>query len=295
MKKILILKGLPASGKSTYAKELVEKQPGSWKRINKDDLRAMLDVSHHSKGNEKFVLKARDWLITQALEAGKHVVVDDTNLAVKHEARIRDLAKNYATASGHEIQVQVKFFDVPLEECIKRDLSRPNSVGEKAIRKMYKQFLQEGGDDRKVVYMEQDKDLPKALICDLDGTLALMNGRNPFDASTCDEDLLNEPVYNVVKNHASLGYKVILLTGRHDTHKPQTLKWLEQHEVPYDMLVMRKAKDMRKDSIVKKEFFDNEIRGKFYVDFVLDDRNQVVDMWRKELGLACLQVNYGDF
>lgn len=294
MKKILILKGLPASGKSTYAKELVAKQPGSWKRINKDDLRAMLDVSYHSKGNEKFVLKTRDWLITQALESGKHVVIDDTNLASKHEARIRKLAKEYAETTGHEIRVEVKFFDVPLEECIKRDLNRANSVGEKTIRKMWKQFLNDG-NDRIVKYAEQDKELPKAIICDLDGTLALMNGRNPFDAKSCDEDLLNEPVFNVVNNHFNLGYKVILLTGRQDTFKPQTLRWIEKYNVPYDMLVMRKAKDMRKDCIVKKEFFDDEIKGKFYVDFVLDDRNQVVDMWRKELGIACLQVNYGDF
>lgn len=295
MKTILILKGLPASGKSTYAKELVAKQPGSWKRINKDDLRAMLDLSHHSKGNEKFVLKTRDWLITQALEDGKHVVIDDTNLAPKHEARIRNLAKEYTNTSGSQITVKVKFFDVELEECIRRDLNRPKSVGEKAIRKMWKQYIANEKSEREVHYMEQDPTLPKAIICDLDGTLCLMNGRNPFDASKCDEDLVNQPVYTVVKNYQQLGYKIILLSGRVDTYKPQTLAWLEKHAVDYDMLVMRKAKDQRKDSIVKKEFFDNEIRGKFFIEFVLDDRNQVVDMWRKELGLACLQVNYGDF
>ena len=58
---------------------------------------------------------------------------------------------------------------------------------------------------------------------------------------------------------------------------------------------MRKTEDVRKDAIVKKEFFDTHIRDKYFVKYVLDDRNQVVDMWRLELGLACLQVNYGDF
>ena len=46
---------------------------------------------------------------------------------------------------------------------------------------------------------------------------------------------------------------------------------------------------------IKKEIVDEHIKGKYFVKFVLDDRDQVVDMWRKEMGYACLQVNYGDF
>ena len=61
----------------------------------------------------------------------------------------------------------------------------------------------------------------------------------------------------------------------------------------YKKLVMRKTGDYRKDSIVKREMFEEHIEGKYNVLFVLDDRNQVVDMWRKELGLTCLQCNYG--
>jgi hypothetical protein len=58
---------------------------------------------------------------------------------------------------------------------------------------------------------------------------------------------------------------------------------------------MRAEKDNRKDSIIKRELFDKHIRDKYHVDFVLDDRDQVVRMWRRELGLTCLQVNYGNF
>ena len=64
------------------------------------------------------------------------------------------------------------------------------------------------------VYRTQDPSLPKAIICDLDGTLALMNGRSPFDASTCESDLPNTPVVNIVKNYHELGYKIILASGR---------------------------------------------------------------------------------
>jgi hypothetical protein len=58
---------------------------------------------------------------------------------------------------------------------------------------------------------------------------------------------------------------------------------------------MRKNNDQRKDSIIKFELFENHIKDKYYVELVVDDRQQVVDMWRRKLGLTCLQVDYGDF
>jgi hypothetical protein len=58
---------------------------------------------------------------------------------------------------------------------------------------------------------------------------------------------------------------------------------------------MRRTGDRRKDSVVKRQMYERTVAGKYDVLFVLDDRNQVVDMWRKELNLACFQVDYGDF
>ncbi|MGB0522329.1 MAG: AAA family ATPase [Flammeovirgaceae bacterium] len=293
MKKVLILKGLPGSGKSTYAKQLVTEQANRWKRINKDDLRAMLDNGHFSKGNERFVLKMRDIMIREALLDGKSVISDDTNLHPRHETRIRQVVDAFCKETGHEVAIEVKLIDTPLEECIQRDLKRMASVGERVIREAHKKyFLKREG--RGPFYAEQDETLPKAIICDLDGTLAILK-RNPFDASTCEEDELNQPVYDVVKSYHEKGYRVILVSGRMDTYKPQTLTWLEKYQIPYDELIMRREKDMRKDAAIKREIFETHIKPNYFVAFVLDDRNQVVDMWRNELGLACLQVNYGDF
>jgi hypothetical protein len=58
---------------------------------------------------------------------------------------------------------------------------------------------------------------------------------------------------------------------------------------------MRGTRDVRKDSLVKFEMFVSFVKDQFEVDFVLDDRDQVVDMWRNELHLPCFQVNYGNF
>lgn len=144
-------------------------------------------------------------------------------------------------------------------------------------------------------YCDQNPDLPKAIICDLDGTLALMNGRNPFNASKCDNDLLHHPVANLLKNYKKIGYKILLVSGREERYKEPTLRFLEKHEIGYDNLMMRKTKDNRKDSIIKTEIYHEFIKEKYFIEFVLDDRNQVVDTWRKDLKLPCFQVYYGDF
>jgi predicted kinase len=284
------MRGLPGSGKSTYAKKLVADNPEMYKRINRDDLRMMFDNGYTSDKNEKFIKKVRDLLIVKALEEGKNVIVDDTNLSDTNEKRFRQLAKEFTAEHNEEVEIEKIEMDTPVEECIARDAKREKPVGQKVIRNMEKQFFR-----KELNYAEQDASLPHAILCDLDGTLCLMNGRNPFDASTCEQDLPNNPVLNVLKNYKKLGYTVILLSGRQDVHKPQTLAWLQNHKVEFDLLLMRRYKDMRKDSIIKREIFDNQIAGKYFIEFCLDDRNQVVDMWRNDLGLPCFQVFYGDF
>jgi predicted kinase len=273
--------GLPASGKSTWAKAKVDKSPNGIKRVNKDELRAMLDNSYFSKGNEKFVLNIQDQIIKAALEEGKHVIVDNTHLAPKHEARIRELIKGLAVL---EI---VDFRHVDLETCIKRDLQRFNSVGEKVIRDMYNQFIAPPRNPKPA----HNPDLPDAIICDLDGTLALIGDRSPYDSASCEKDLVNEPVRSILQ---TAGKAIVFVSGREDKSKPQTLAWLEKHGICFDALYMRRSGDMRKDSIVKREIYDEFILDKYNVAFVLDDRDQVVRVWR-DLGLTCLQVDYGDF
>ena len=273
--------GLPASGKSTWAKNKVDKSPNSIKRVNKDELCAMLDNSYFSKGNEKFVLNIQDAIIKESLENGKHVIVDNTNLAPKHEARIRELIKGLAVL---EI---VDFRDVAVETCLESDLKRPHSVGEKVIRDMYNQFIAPPKTPKPV----HNPDLPDAVLCDLDGTIALIGDRSPYDAAKCEQDIVNEPVRSILQTS---GKKIIFVSGREDKFKPQTLAWLKKHNISFDALHMRKSGDLRKDSIVKKEIYNEFILDKYNVAFVLDDRDQVVRLWR-DLGLTCLQVDYGDF
>lgn len=286
--KVLILKGLPASGKSTYAKKLVDK--GDWKRVNKDDLRAMMDNSQWSKRNEKFVIKTRNDIILLALEAGFNVVVDDTNLHPKHESDIHELVRNWNKVNTEQATVSTKFFDVPVDVCIERDLKRPASVGERVIRRFYNDFLKAPTD----LYLPPENK-PKAIIVDIDGTLAHNNsGRNIYDYAKALDDDFDEVVGDIVFEYAKNGYEIIVCSGREDDCRDVTEVWLEKHGIVFTELLMRKAGDFRQDSIVKRELFDQHIRDHYRVHFVLDDRNQVVDMWRG-LGLKVLQVADGNF
>ena len=283
MKRVILTRGLPASGKSTWTKELLAKEPGRYKRISKDDLRDMLDNSKWSKHNEQFILAARDALILAALQSGYSIIVDDTGLHEKHEVRIRELVKGQAL-------VEIKdFTDVPLETCIERDRKRANYVGEQVIRRMYRDFLQP--KPQVVVY---DPTLPDAIISDLDGTLALMNGRNPYDASLCESDILNTPVADIVRMHDTGSCRILLVSGRQECHRPQTERWLAKHDIPYNALWMRPTGDTRKDTLIKEEIYNEHIKGKYNIKAIFDDRDQVVNFWR-QVGLTCLQVADGDF
>lgn len=139
---------------------------------------------------------------------------------------------------------------------------------------------------------------PLAIICDIDGTVALLDDRNPHDASTALEDALNHPVANVLEvySHQTLyDVRLIMLTGRSEEYRDITEQWLKKYGIThYENLFMRGKEDRRKDYEVKREVYEKEIAPRYDVLFVLEDRDQVVKMWR-EIGVTCFQVAYGDF
>ncbi len=276
---VILTKGLPGSGKSTWAKAQVEKYPDRIKRVNKDDLRDMLHNGRHTKPNERVVARARDVLILTFVESGFDVIVDDTNLAPRHFEHISQLVRGIAKVKTQD------FTDVPIAECIKRDLRRNRSVGEKVIREMYVRHLQVS-----LTGPPFDPALKSCIVVDLDGTLAIITDRSPYDAANCGRDTLNAPVADVVAKYEH----VVLCSGRQSEYRSQTEAWLSANNIRYDELLMRTADDQRQDSIVKEELYRNHILGKWNVLFVLDDRQQVVDTWRR-LGLTCMQVAPGDF
>lgn len=306
MRKIILTKGIPASGKSTFAKELMVKERG-WKRVNFDELRATIDNGIYSPENEKIILKVRDLIIQEALKNQMDVIVDNTHIKDngRHFNNICTLVESF----GIDCQVFEKHFYIDVEEALERDAKRANPVGEKVIRTFWKEA---GGQSfkhykpRSETFLAATKNndkqakhnpkAPPAIICDLDGSLATLNGRNPYDASECDtNDSINLPVAETVKLYHNAGYKIIFCSGRIEKYREATVKFIEKHlpEVKYD-LFMRHNSDKRKDCILKDEIFRREIEGKYNILLCLDDRNQVVDHYRS-IGLTVFQVAPGNF
>ena len=289
MARLFVYQGLPASGKSTEAKRVVSESNGKVKRLNKDDLRSMIDAGKWSKEREKKILEVRDWMTQKYLNEGFDVIWDDTNLAQKHIQRAIDITDECSA----EMEIVDKFLDVPIRECIHRDAGRPNPVGEKVITDMYFRYI-----DRKEKYQEkmyEGLNLPDAIIVDIDGTVAIHTGRSPYDLTRVKEDLPNLPLFKMLRSMQSEGVKIIFVSGREGTEQCMydTIDWLNIHIQDYS-LFMRKEGDSRKDSIVKKEIFLERIDRFYNVLFVIDDRDQTVDTWRS-LDLQCWQVNYGSF
>jgi predicted kinase len=293
---LTILVGCPASGKSTFSEWIIKTEPKTM-RVSRDEIRHTQFTTIMEQDAESMISKIINEQVRTLLQNGWNVLLDNCHTKLEYiESHIKQF---------NEIaNIEFKVFELSLEELFIRNAKRTRKVPKKVIENMFNQLqtLKAKFDFmpiRKVVkshaYSTQNQTLPKAIICDLDGTLALMNGRNPFDASRCDEDELNNPVANVLINYKNLGYKIILLSGREDKFEAPTLKFLSNNSIDFDVLLMRKTADSRKDSIIKREIFDAEIRDKYFVEFVLDDRNQVVNMWRNELQLPCFQVYYGDF
>src|SRR5690606_13891893 len=190
MRTLIYTVGLPGSGKSTWAKKMLNTEVGKFKRVNRDDLRAMLDDSRWSKQNEKFITTIQDNIIREALISGYSVICDDTNLKDPEE-RFRKIIKS----TGLSVRlIKEDFTSVSVEECIKRDLKRLNSVGKDVIMRMFNLHL-----NKPIELLKQDETLPQIYLCDLDGTVALMNGRSPFDWGRVGEDLPNKHVVDTVK------------------------------------------------------------------------------------------------
>lgn len=318
---LYIFRGLPASGKSTVAQAMVDKSYGSVVRIERDMLRDQLygalgrlycrphNWTHMTDAEFKVFMREREDAITAvqgpavsaALKAGKSVIVSDTNLPAK-------TVKSWiAVARKHNVAFEIVDFDTSVEECIKRDEGREHPVGEEVIRRMANAHLRKGNlvkvsePEVKVLNIDpyenaEGWNIPEAVIVDIDGTIATMKDRSPYEWMRVGEDEPVKAVIDAVKAAHAYGARVIFMSGRDASCRLITIGWLRKYVGP-DMpfkLFMRAEGDNRKDDIVKYELFNENVRGKYHVKYVLDDRDQVVAMWRK-LGLATFQVNYGDF
>ncbi|MBQ9917409.1 MAG: AAA family ATPase [Microbacterium sp.] len=283
-----LTRGIPGSGKSTFAKQWVQEDPEGRVRINRDDLRGMMfatDSKLLSPEQERQVSNVEKSAARAALNAGKDVIIDATNLRSRY-------VREWFT-----LGFPVRFHDFPVELhiALARNATRENPIPREAIEKMFTRATLNGalppapvGDPVTGRPYEQDWDLPSAYIVDVDGTLAHMNGRSPYDWGRVDEDTVDPAVRDMV-NALEQGHNIVLLSGRDSIARALTEKWLTDNFIRYDELHMRAAGDSRRDTVVKRELFDAHIRDRFNVMGAIDDRPSVCRFWRS-IGVKTFQV-----
>jgi predicted kinase len=306
-KEIKLMRGLPASGKSTIAHAWVAEDPDWRVRINRDDLR----FSFYGKFwglsvmQEQHITLQEEAMASAAINAGLSVVVDATHLKAAYVKRWYDVGNKLG------VPVHVHDVDTDVEECVRRDALREKSVGEEVIRDFYTRFYVKGKLPKLPpntpsvlagrAYV-RNPDLPKAVWVDIDGTLANrvhdlapQPVRGPFDEARVGEDAVIGHIADLVRLLHKAGYKIVIMSGRTDACQFETEQWLINNNIPYDDIFMRPFGDNRKDSIIKEELFWKYVAPKYDIEFALDDRQQVVDHTREVLKIPVLQVQPGNF
>ena len=292
---ILILIGIPASGKSTWAKEHVLRND-NYVRVNRDDFRGMLKNSQVCENKiEDMITELVDLTIESSLMKRLNVIVDNTNLKAKYLDAIIERFR-------YQADINFRIFDISLTKAIERDNGRVNKVGEAVIKGMFNNYKIlidsynfqpiKKGKHRPIIQPDYLNNLPQAVLFDIDGTLAHMGNRGPFDWDKVDRDSVNQVVVEQIGFHRSLNRKIIIVTGRDASCKKLTEEWLEFYGINYDEILIRSKDDFRKDTLIKREIY-NSIKDTYNIICVYDDRLQVLDMWYDE-GVFAFNVNQGN-
>lgn len=299
--RLIALRGLPASGKTTASRAWVAQDPENRASVGRDGLRDALGYKRRglSYGQEKAISAVQKGMVIELLRGGKSVVIDDLNLKLAY-------LKGWQKLAAEEgVEFSVLDTNASVEQCIKRDAKRPErtQVGEKKIRDLARRFHRRPElpplEDVEPVAVEvyvPDESLPSAFIVDVDGTLALnMTGRSFYDMTRTGEDSPNTPVIEMVRGLKAMGNEIVIMSARTTEAEIDTAIWLDEHlgrEV-WSEIYMRDEGDVRRDAVVKGELFA-EVAKRYAVRGVIDDRASVCAAWRAR-GLMCAQVAPGQF
>lgn len=312
MARLVIIRGLPGCGKSTKARAWVLESPDTRAEVNRDAIRQMIggfDIG--SPEQEKMVTKVQHNAVRDLLKSGIDVVSSDTNLPDKY---LRELFR-IANSVGATVEVW-DMTDVPLHVVHERNNNRTDKVPVPAavINRMWSKSVKDKGYPLPLPNVDSAGKAPDFWIpnihligaqefdiCDIDGTVASCEGvRSPYDYGRVWFDKPRRRVIEILRDRHAAGKGLIYMSGRPDINsvRMDTEGWLRQYVgLPFAELYMRPAdRQQINDAIIKRDLFDEYVRFNYNLSgLVFDDRDRVVDMWRKQLGLDCMQVNYGNF
>jgi len=294
-KTIVLTIGASCSGKTTWAEDF-RRNRSDVANLNRDDYRFNMftggvrdwSLYKFTKSHENLVSRTIDAAAAVLASEGKNIIISDTNLNPKIRQKWVDFADK------HGYTKEFKCFHESWDELVKRNTQREGGIGLPILRKQYlniQEFL-----NRRTY--QPDVSLPKAVIVDVDGTVADMNGRGPFEWNKVDTDLPRATIIAMVCGLYAQGYKIIFLSGRDGSCYDLTHKWLKDCVgLPFE-LHMRGAGDHRKDFTIKEELFW-PLAERFNIVSAIDDRPQVLRLWEELKIPNVINVNkkglYGEF
>lgn len=305
IRKIILTRGIPGSGKSTWARAWVEESPETRIRINYDDLRNMMGP-YWVPSREPML----DHIIWPAINAAAYndlsydMVIDNMNLNPKVWKKFEDWVETFNKSSfvtEHDVQYVLEFKDffIPVEECIKRDAMRPKPIGEKTIKdiwRKYRHFIQTTQVEKLVNNLvEYDPNKEDCIVIDMDSTMCFNTSKRPWYGPGSTEgmitDIPNKGVVDVVKAMQDADYNIIVCTGRNEAQREVTEQWLKGHYIEPTEIYMRNDYDYRKGVEIKEELI-KQILQKYNITAIFEDCEPIVQKLR-DMGLTVLQPNKG--
>lgn len=328
---LLMIMGLPSSGKTTYSRSIASSVPNHV-RVSKKDIRN--ELKWDDKNPDAFIkLNAiRDMQITEALTAGKCVISDDCNFDPADEVRLREIAKEC------KAEFKKQFLNTPLQECMRRNSFRllVDRIEPIEIRQMAEKYrlypkvepvdVKSDPDDiveivapaiiAPVSYdfpipltplaidkvgkgykkVEPNDSLMSAVIVNLDCLSIWNKDKREFcEYDKAHSDNVNQTVKKIIMTlHKYLNYQIIYMSGRTDVYMSPSIRFLTGNMCPQGPLYMRKRNDGRQEWIVFGDMFEQHIRDHYDVKLVLDNDKDTVDFWRS-IGLTVFQTDEGNF
>ena len=311
--KVIILRGISGSGKSTVAKKFIADNANTV-IVSRDTIRKNIFGAGYSKPvfeMEEIVSEIVETSIKGAMASGNNIILDETFL------RNRFVSKRVESVFAMNTDVVVVTFNVDVSTAKERVAKRVSYGGHDVpgdvIERMHENFAAaiSNAVNFKAIYNKvravedfapyecKNPAMKPVYIFDIDGTLAKIVpnedgiARSAYAWDKVGEDDVKPDVAYALQQVGET-HNIVIMSGRSDKCYEETVKWLEKHGISYNELLMRKNNDMRDDAIVKRELLEHVEENYGVVKGVFDDRDKVVSMWRK-IGLTCFQVDYGDF
>lgn len=305
-RKLIICRGIQGSGKSTWAKQWCHEDPENRVRFNNDDIRNMLG-DYWIPNRESLVKRMYMHFLHDAMDKHYNIVIDNMNLNQKTIQEIESTVAQVNSVLEKEDKVtytiEYKDFWTPVDECIRRDAMRPNPIGEKVIKqtwRRYRNFIIQQSINEMLSKRPAHVDGARpAILVDMDATLCLNTTGRPYYGDGAAEGMVNDVAIEGICNLVKALYEkrtIFIITGREGTPEiiEATKQWLDSNGIKVDGLFFRPVKDYSPGADCKRKIYEDNIKGKYNVEFVLDDNYKCVEMWREQ-GLVCLQPNEGKF